>query len=152
MKTLLLIICPLFIMLSCNSDASSTQTETTESVPDSLTEKTPAEETQADNFQWNITNEEGDEYPYSVVSFSFGEQDIFLDTLQGWVSACDLSNREGPCEVEIPENVLGFYSGFHAGLLSEGYIIKGEEKLEYWVRYTDEMDEEVFEFELADTF
>jgi hypothetical protein len=92
-------------------------------------------------FNWNIQNIEGEEFPYSVVSFSYGKQSYVLDTLDGFVSACDLAQLEGPCLMKLPENVLGLYQGFYAGMQTEGYILLNDEQLEYWQRFTDEMEE-----------
>ena len=102
----------------------------------------------AQTFKWDIQNIEGEETPYSVVSFSYGNQSFVLDTLDGFVSACDLRQPQGPCLMRLPENLLGLYQGFYAGLQTEGYILLKGKQLEYWQRFTDEMEENQSRFEL----
>ena len=139
-----------FSLLTCcqsiqpeNNNNNATQQDT---VPEKPAEPIP---TTTKSFKWNIQNIEGEEIPYSVVSFSYGNQYYILDTLDGFVSACDLRQPKGPCLMRLPENVLGLYQGFYAGLQTEGYVLLNGNQLEYWQRYTDEIDSPKNIFELT---
>lgn len=150
MKFIFFNTCLLLLLTACQpnqSENSNNNAQKDTTVAASPEEKLSTTKT----FEWDIQNNEGDEIPFSVVHFSYGEQVYSLDTLVGFVSACDLQQPEGACDIELPEQVLGYYQGFYAGMLTEGYILLNNEQLEHWQRYTDEMQEEASIFELSET-